>query len=53
MTSVDEYLKRAADLNAKAMTEPNPDLRAALERLAQTYLRLVIWQAKSQPLSQS
>jgi hypothetical protein len=40
MGSGDHYRVKAADMNARAKSEPNPFIRAEYENLALAYLRL-------------
>jgi len=40
MTAADEYRVKAAQLNARARAETNPAVRADLEALALSYVRL-------------
>ena len=40
MATGDSYRVKAAEMNAKARNEANPDVRTALEHLVLAYLRL-------------
>ena len=42
MNPCDEYRVKAAELNARAACETNPQIQSELESLAQSYLRLAL-----------
>ena len=42
MIPCDEYRVKAAELNARAACETNPQIQSELESLAQSYLRLAL-----------